>query len=174
MAKKETIHFVITGGTIDSYYEGSKDTVEVLEHSVIPKFIESLKLYIESEFTEVCMKDSRALTKKDMQKVLETVEKSQSKKVIITHGTYTMADTANLLKVKLKRNDQVIILTGSMIPLMGFSPSDASFNLGYSLAKLDDLQAGIYVCMNGRIFMPEEVMKMINEGRFTSIFELEK
>ncbi len=42
MAKKEKIHFVITGGTIDSYYEGSKDTVEVLEHSVVPNFIESL------------------------------------------------------------------------------------------------------------------------------------
>ncbi|RJO60006.1 asparaginase [candidate division WS5 bacterium] len=174
MTKKEVIHFVITGGTIDSYYEGSRDTVEVLEQSVIPKFIESLKLYTESEFTEVCMKDSRALTKGDMQKVLETVENSQSKKIIITHGTYTMADTANLLKAKLKRKDQVVILTGSMIPLMGFSPSDAPFNLGYSLAKLDELQAGVYVCMNGRIFMPEEVMKMISEGRFTSMFELEK
>lgn len=174
MPKKEAIHFVMTGGTIDSYYEGSKDTVEVLEHSVVPNFIESLKLYIDTEFTEVCMKDSRALTKGDMQKVLETVENSQCQKVIITHGTYTMADTASLLKAKLKRNDQVIILTGSMIPLTGFSPSDAPFNLGFSMAKLEDLKEGVYVCMNGRIFVPEEVMKMISEGRFTSIFELEQ
>ncbi len=120
------------------------------------------------------MKNSRALTKGDMQKVLETVENSQSQKIIITHGTYTMTDTAGLLKAKLKRNDQVIILTGSMIPLTGFSPSDAPFNLGFSMAKLEDLKEGVYVCMNGRIFVPEEVMKMISEGRFTSIFELEQ
>lgn len=151
-----------------------KIRLRFLEHSVVPNFIESLKLYIDTEFTEVCMKDSRALTKGDMQKVLETVENSQCQKVIITHGTYTMADTASLLKAKLKRNDQVIILTGSMIPLTGFSPSDAPFNLGFSMAKLEDLKEGVYVCMNGRVFSPEEVMKLISEGRFTSIFEVDK
>lgn len=174
MAKKETIHFIITGGTIDSYYNGAKDTVDVLEHSSIPKYIRNLKLYEDTEFTEVCMKDSRALTKNDIQKVLDTIEKSSHKKFIVTHGTYTMPDTANFLKANLKRTDHIIVFTGSMIPLMGFAPSDASFNLGYSISQIQNLSNGIYVCMNGKTFSPEEVMKLLYEGRFTSIFELEK
>jgi L-asparaginase len=57
-----------------------------------------------------------------------------------------------------------------MIPLIGFSPSDAPFNLGYSMASLKILKPEIYVCMNGQIFSPEEVSKRLSEGRFVSIF----
>lgn len=165
------IHFIITGGTIDSYYDGTKDTAVPSEKSVIPSFIKSLKLYGETLFTEVCMKDSRSLTSDDTQKVLKTVEESSCTKIIITHGTYTMPDTARFLKANLKRHDQTIVLTGSMIPIVGFSPSDGPFSLGYAMAQLEHLQPGIYVAMNGHIFSPEEVMKVISEGRFSSIFE---
>lgn len=64
----------------------------------------------------------------------------------------------------------MIILTGSMIPIQGFSPSDAGFNLGFALGQLNYLPDGIYVCMNGTIFNPQEVVKIINEGKFTSVF----
>lgn len=57
-----------------------------------------------------------------------------------------------------------------MIPLLGFSPSDGPFAIGYAIAKVQDLKRGIYVCMNGMVFSPEEVMKVNKEGRFTSIF----
>jgi L-asparaginase len=170
MSKKEAIHFIITGGTIDSFYEGTKDTVIPLPHSSVPAFLKNLKLYDDVEFTEICMKDSRALNQKDVQRIARAIQKSPHKKIIITHGTYTMPDTARFLKANLKRNDQAIILTGSMIPLMGFAPSDAPFNLGYSVAKIEELSPGIYVAMNGRIFAPEEVAKLLNEGRFISVF----
>ena len=156
--------------TIDSYYEGSKDTAVTNEKSVIPRFVKSLKLYTETIFSEICMKDSRSLTKEDLKKILEAVEKSDSDKIIITHGTYTMPDTARYLQANLKRKDQTIILTGSMIPLVGFSPSDAPFNLGYSISKAKDLPEGVYVCMNGRDFSPQEILKTLSEGRFSSIF----
>ncbi len=165
-----TIHFILTGGTIDSYYDGTKDTVVVNEHSVIPEFIKSLRLYTRSEFTEVCMKDSRELNQNDRNEILKAIEESSSQKIIITHGTYTMPDTARFLKANLKRNDQVIILTGSLIPIKGFSPSDGPLNLGYAIAQLENLKPGIYVCMNCKTFNPEEVLKIISEGRFASIF----
>ena len=57
-----------------------------------------------------------------------------------------------------------------MIPLVGFSPSDGPFAIGYSIAKVQDLNEGIYICMNGRVFSPKEVMKVNKDGRFTSIF----
>jgi L-asparaginase len=170
MGKNNKIHFILTGGTIDSFYEGTKDTVVPSAHSAIPVFVKSLKLYNDVEFTEICMKDSRALTEADVKKISIAIQKSQHKKIIITHGTYTMPDTARFLKANLKRKDQTIILTGSMIPLIGFSPSDAPFSLGYSVAKVLELSPGIYVAMNGRIFSPEEVAKLLHEGRFISVF----
>ncbi len=116
------------------------------------------------------MKDSREINANDLKKILETMQKSSHKKIIITHGTYTMPDTARYLKANLKRKDQTIVFTGSFIPLIGFAPSDAPLNLGYAIAKVQDLPAGMYLCMNGKSFSPEEVIKVISEGKFASIF----
>lgn len=116
------------------------------------------------------MKDSRQLSTEDRKKLVQTIEESPSKRIIITHGTYTMPDTARYVKANLKRSDQIIILTASMIPLSGFSPSDGPFNLSFSVAESLHLDPGVYVCMNGRTFNPEEVVKLFNEGRFASVF----
>ena len=165
----DKVHFVITGGTIDSYYEGTKDTAVPLKESSIPNLFNLIKPYNDVVFTQVCMKDSRDLDKNDMKQVLDVIEKSKQKKIIVTHGTYTMPDTARYLEANLKRKDQVIILTGSIIPISGFSPSDGPFNLGFAFAKLFDLKPGIYVSMNARIFSPKEVIKVSKEGKFSSI-----
>ncbi len=162
----------MTGGTIDSYYDGTKDTVVPNEHSVIPKYIKSLKFPEGVEFTEICMKDSRDLGEENLKNILETVQNSKNKHIIITHGTYTMPDTARYLKANLKRDDQTIILTGALIPITGFTPSDGPFNLGYAIAKVHDLSPGVYVCMHGNVFDPEEIAKLISEGRFVSIFAI--
>ena len=140
------------------------------ENSVIPEFIKSLKLYGQFDFTQVCMKDSRDINEQDRREILAAVEKSPYQKIIITHGTYTMPDTARYLKANLKRDDQTIVLTASMLPLKGFAPSDASFNLGFALAQTEVLPAGIYVAIQGKVFQSEEVIKIISEGRFSSIF----
>lgn len=171
MKNDNSIHFIITGGTIDSYYDGTKDTVVTNNEPVIPSFIKSLKLTDGMfEFTNICMKDSRNLSHEDRRNILKTIENSSYTKILITHGTYTVPDTARYIKANLKRNDQIIVLTASMIPLSGFSPSDGPFNLGFAIAKLSDLKPGIYVCMNGHVFNPEEVEKNLSEGKFTSIF----
>ena len=165
------IHFIMTGGTIDSRYDGGKDTAIPNKESIIPSFIESLKLYQYAEFTTVCMKDSRDLTSNDIENILKTVEKSPHTKIIVTHGTYTMPDTARYLKANIKRKDQTIVLTGSAIPINGFSPSDGPFSLGYAIAQLEHLKPGVYVAINGKVFSPEEIMKNISEARFYSIFQ---
>lgn len=166
----KSIHFIITGGTIDSYYEGTRDTVVPSAHSIIPSFIHSLKLYTPSIFTELCMKDSRELTTEDLGRIVEAVEQSSCTRIIITHGTYTMPDTARYVKANLHRKDQTIVLTGSMIPIVGFAPSDGPFHLGYAVAQVQLLEPGVYLCMNGKTFSPEEVMKVGVEGKFRSIF----
>jgi len=166
---KNTILFLITGGTIDSFYDGTKDTVVPYENSVIPKYIQSLKLYDQTEFVQVCMKDSRAITANDRKQIAKTIEKSACTKVIITHGTYTMPDTAKYLKTNLTRQDQTIVLTAAMVP-HEIMNSDAPFNLGYAFSEIHHLPAGIYICMNGRVFTADEAAKDIAQGRFVSIF----
>jgi L-asparaginase len=166
----DTIHFLITGGTIDSFYDGKADTTVPHKHSVVPDYIRGMKID-DTVFTEICMKDSRSLNQDDRRKLAGAIEKSPHRLFIITHGTYTMPDTARYLEANLRRKGIVAVLTGSMIPLGGFTGSDAGFNLGYSVAKIRHLRPGIYVCMNGGTFKPREVAKLMSEGKFISILK---
>jgi len=170
--KNSSIHFMITGGTIDSYYDGTKDTSVPNEHSIIPRYIKGLKLYNKVVFTEICMKDSREINREDLTKLQKEIEASNSNHIIITHGTYTMPDTARFLEANLKRKDQTIIVTAAMLPMTEFIMSDGPFNLGFALAKAIELPNGIYVCMNGRTFLANEVVKIISEGRLARINKL--
>ncbi len=165
MAKEEKILIVLTGGTIDSKFEPTRDTIVPSEQSIIAPYLMKLKLYNEFLFEKVCMKDSRELTLEDRKKMIGAIRKSGCTKVIITHGTYTMVDTAQYMADNFKKS-KTIVLTGSMIPLEGFSNSDASFNLGYAIASIQHLPKGIYICMNGKVFKPENVDKNRLEGRF--------
>jgi len=169
--QNKKINIFITGGTIDSQWDGKLDTAVINKKSSLPDYFESLILYADVEFTEICLKDSRSLNSADLSNLLKNIEESPCTKIIITHGTYTMPDTAKFLSANLIRKDQTVILTGSMVPLSGFLPSDAPFNLGYAIAQVDNLQPGVYLCMNGKTFTPDEVAKNLAEGKFYSVFE---
>ncbi len=174
MAKKEEILILMTGGTIDSTWDGISDTATVNSHSVIPAYFQKLIIYPKIKFIEICMKDSRQINKKDISNLLKTIEKSGAKKIIVTHGTYTMPDTAKFIEANLTRRDSTVIFTGSMVPLEGFYPTDAAFNLGFALSKVQELSAGVYLCMNGDTFSPQEVAKNLGEGKFYSVFQKSK
>lgn len=163
------IHFIITGGTIDSAFNPTKDSLEIGGKTSVPIYIEKLKLHNKCEFTELFLKDSREIRYKDREKLLQTILDSLYKMIIVTHGTYTMPDTAQYLKDHLPKNDKTIVLTGSMVPLKGFDFSDAAFNLGYAIANVQKLSRGIYICMNGKVFDPDEVDKNKIEGRFEEV-----
>lgn len=167
--QNNTIHFIITGGTIDSFFNPASDKVEVNEKSDIPDYIKKLKLHNSSEFTSLFMKDSREINHKDRRVILDIVNKSPHKMIIITHGTYTMPDTGQYLKEQLEKTEKTIVLLGSMIPLTGFSLSDAGFNLGYAVSNVQVLKPGVYICMNGRAFDPDKVDKNRIEARFQEI-----
>ncbi len=158
------------GGTIDSFYDGTIDTVKPLKNSIIPDYIRGVKPNFKPKFTQVVMKDSRDLTAKDLQRMKQVIEKSPCQKIIVTHGTYSMPDSARYLNSKTKRKDQTIIFTGALVPITGNVYSDAPFNLGYSVAKVQELPAGVYVSFNGSIFSPDEVAKQIGKGKYYSIF----
>ena len=174
----KTVNVIITGGTIDSEWNGSKDTVAVSDHSTLPMYFEelekNLKFPFKLTFTEICMKDSRAIDDEDRKEIVKAIEENSAKKIMITHGTYTMPETARYIKKHIRRKDQTIVLTGSMVPIKGFDFSDGPFNLGFAIAMMEKLDPGVYVCMNTIVFDPEEVAKNTSEGKFYSVFKEEQ
>lgn len=143
----DKILVILTGGRIDSVWDGGIDEVVVARHSIIPDYFKDMKVD-GLEFKEVCMKDSRALINEDRQAILKAIEESDSNKILITHGTHTLADTVEFLEENLKEKNKTIVFTGSSAPLKDFAKSDAPLNLGYALAKVEDLPTGIYYCSN--------------------------
>lgn len=156
---------LLMGGTIDSFWDSTKDTAITYNESIIPDYVKFLKLENIS-FDVVCMKDSRSVNENDRKKLIEYIKNSGESKFIVTHGTYTMVESAQYIKDHLEDSNKTIVFTGSMVPLKGFFPTDAPFNLGFALAKADNLESGVYVLMNGKIFEPENVQKNLDKGMF--------
>ncbi|MCC7305251.1 MAG: asparaginase [Alphaproteobacteria bacterium] len=165
--KKPSIHFIITGGTIDSSYDPPTETSIPNETSVIPYYINDvIKPHFTASFETVFMKDSGDITDSMRRKIVAGIKKSKAKHIIITHGTTMMAKTAAFLKRNIKNPDKAVILTGAMIPLKEVALSDGGFNLGYAVAAARNLQPGIYLAMNGRVFKAGEAVKNIKKARF--------
>ena len=159
------------GGTIefiDPDYQKINDKLMKLDAS-IDKYLSSL---INPHFTydiqTVCQKDSREINQEDLNKLATAIKSTKQENILITHGTFTMKNTAKFLEnfIAKENLNKKIILTGAMIPIIGFSISDAGFNLGYSLASFAVVRPGVYLCMNGGMFKPEEVEKNIELLRF--------
>jgi|SRR3989344_6261330 len=160
------IHIILTGGRIDSVWDKGVDEIVVADHSVIPSFLKEVDAKIDFIFTEICMKDSRALTLEDREKMRKTIDESASSKILITHGTHTLPDTVQYLHEKLEKKDKTIIFTGAATPLKDFELSDGGFNLGYALAKVQELPPGMYFCLSGQTTSFDEMQQKLKEGKF--------
>jgi L-asparaginase len=112
------------------------------------------------------MIDSLEMTDMDRELIARHCEEADEDKIIITHGTDTMSDTARVLAEKVK--DKTIVLTGAMIPYK-FGSSDGLFNLGSALAFVQTLPKGVYVAMNGKYFEGTNVRKNKQSGEFERV-----
>ena len=163
------IHVILTGGRIDSIWDKGVDEIVVADHSVIPDFFKNIDINLDFIFTEICMKDSRALTQEDREKIRKAIDESEAQQIVITHGTHTLPDTVQYLHEKLEKKDKTIIFTGASAPLKDFAVSDASFNLGYAIAKAQELPAGMYFCLSGKTLTSGELEQQLKEGKFYSL-----
>ncbi len=166
--KKKKVHFVLTGGTIDSFYNPATESSVPNKKSVIPHYINDvIKPHFVPSFISVSKKDSRLMTDTTRRKIVSAVVKTKAKHVIIVHGTTTMAKTAKFVdKHRDKYADKIVLLTGAMMPLKEFALSDGGFNLGFAVAQLECLKPGIYVCMNARVFKAGKTIKNEKTARF--------
>lgn len=118
------------------------------------------------EIRTLMMIDSLEMTEEDRALIAHQCIQCEEKRIVITHGTDTITDTAKVLAEKVK--DKTIVLTGAMIPIK-FGSSDGLFNLGSALAFAQTLSAGVYVAMNGRYFHWNNVRKNKQTGVFEEI-----
>ena len=159
------------GGTIefrDPSYEKINDLMK-LDVSIDGYLNNLISPHFKYEIEMVCEKDSREINDDDLKKLSISIKSSREENILITHGTFTMTDTGKFLEdliIKEKINNKKIIITGAMVPIVGFSISDAGFNLGYSIASFNSIPYGVYICMNGGIFKTNEVEKNIELLRF--------
>jgi L-asparaginase len=165
------IHLIVTGGTIDSFFDKRVDSNIPSGESCVRKFLEE---QIEPHFTLsqkiVAMKDSRDITDEDRQKIMQEIVNCGHERILITHGTYTIPVTAKfLIDKKTEIAKKIVVITGSFYPLARFADTDAGFNLGFAISSLILSKPGIYVAMNGHLFDGDKVKKDTKQGRLVSI-----
>ena len=164
---KEKTTFILTGGTIDGKYHPPSERKITKKNSVVADYIEKIiNPHFSANFKQLIMIDSLEMTDVHRQKILDEINKIKTDKIIITHGSSTMVETAQYLEEKIPDNSKTIILVGAMVPLEGFYPTDAPFNLGYAIAQAQTRAAGVYICMNAHCFTPQEAVKNVETARF--------
>ena len=152
------------GGTIDKVYFDKLSDYQVGFPSV-REILGGLPIAFEYEIVSLLRKDSLEMDESDRQLVRENVMAAAEAKIIITHGTDTMVETAKRLA---GIPGKCIVLTGAMEPAH-FKSSDAVFNVGVAVGAVSALPEGVYVAMNGRIFNPLAVRKNRDKGMFEEI-----
>ena len=153
-----------TGGTIDKVYFDAKSKFEVGEPQIL-EVLREANLSIDYQVTPLMRKDSLELTDQDRELVRKAVEASTTTRIVITHGTDTMTDTARALAGIAGKT---IVLTGAMQPAR-FRFTDAVFNIASAMMAAQTLAEGVYITMNGQIFDPATTRKNVEMNRFEAI-----
>lgn len=158
------IIFIQTGGTIDKDYpKTTKGYAFEFGEPATRRILEKLKPSFEYQILTACQKDSLDITNDDRQALVDLIQQQSSKKIIITHGTDTLIETAQFISQKI--TNKVIILTGAMRPER-FTNSEADINIGCAIAATQTLENGVFITMHGLIKSWDEIQRDLNSGKF--------
>lgn len=156
------IRILITGGTFDKEYDELRGRL-YFKDSHLPEMLRLGRCSLEVEIRTLMMIDSLEMTDADRNLIVEQCRQAPEGRIVITHGTDTMTDTAAALAAGV--TEKTIVLTGAMVPYK-FGSSDGLFNLGSALAFAQTLPPGVYIAMNGRCFPANRVRKNRQTGMF--------
>lgn len=160
-----SIRIFVTGGTFDKEYNELTGQL-FFKDTHLSEMLILGRSRLDVEVRTLMMIDSLEMTDMDRQLIVDHCIKADTDKIIITHGTDTMAETAKVLSEKVQQ--KTIVITGAMIPYK-FGSSDGLFNLGSALAFVQSLPQGVYVAMNGKCFNAGNVRKNKQTGEFEAI-----
>ncbi len=159
------IRILVTGGTFDKEYNELAGTL-FFKDTHLPEMLNLGRCKVDVAVQTLMMIDSLDMTSADRQAILEQCIQANEERIIITHGTDTMDETARVLGRGTK--GKTIVMTGAMIPYK-FGSSDGLFNLGSALAFVQTLPPGVYIAMNGRFFLWDNVRKNRKTGEFEEV-----
>ena len=160
-----SIRIFITGGTFDKEYNELNGQL-YFKDTHLHDLLEMGRNQVSVEIRTLMMIDSLEMTAEDRELIVHQCRQCDEDRIVITHGTDTMAETGKVLAEKI--NNKTIVLTGAMIPIK-FGSSDGLFNLGSALAFAQSLPSGVYVAMNGRCFNWDNVQKNKLTGTFEEL-----
>ena len=155
------IQIFTTGGTIDKVYFDAKSEFEVGDPQ-IAAILQEAGATVPFAVEMLMRKDSLDLTDADRTRIAERVRSCDSTRIVVTHGTDTMAHTARALG---DTGGKTVVFVGSLSPAR-FKGSDAEFNIGFAFAAVQTLPPGAYVAMNGQVFEAGDVVKNRSANRF--------
>lgn len=158
------IKIYTTGGTIDKIYFDQKSEFQVGEPQIL-ELLREANITFDFEVESLMRKDSLDMSDADRVLIAERIRKDPSERILLTHGTDTMVETAKAL---VGIPGKTIVLVGSMQPAR-LRYSDAIFNIGYAVATAQMMPPGIYVAMNGQVFDPLHARKNVAGHRFEAI-----
>jgi L-asparaginase len=158
----DAIRIVVTGGTFDKEYDELTGRLFFRE-SHLPEMLRLGRCRAPVSLEHLMMIDSLDMTEADRTRVVEACRRCPEARVVVTHGTDTMADTA--LTLRAAALGKTVVLTGAMVPY-AFGSSDGLFNLGSALSFAQVLSPGVYLAMNGRAFEAGRVAKNRQTGTF--------
>lgn len=161
----DKIRIFVTGGTFDKEYNEIDENL-FFKDTHLPEMFTLGRCKVPIEIRTLMMIDSLHMTSVERELIMQNCLKATEDKIVITHGTGTIVETAKVLSEKIK--DKTIILTGAMIPYK-FGSSDGLFNLGAALAFVQSLPTGVYIAMNGRYFTPDNCRKNTKTGVFEEV-----
>jgi L-asparaginase len=159
------VRIFITGGTFDKEYNEITGQL-FFKDTHMHDLLEMGRSHVPVEIRTLMMVDSLEMTAEDRDLIVHQCIQCDETKIVLTHGTDTMSETAKVLAQKI--TDKTIVLTGAMIPIK-FGSSDGLFNLGSALAFAQTLPPGVYVAMNGRYFHWDNVRKNRQTGMFEEV-----
>jgi len=161
------IRLFVTGGTFDKEYNELAGTLAFKETHLV-EMLRLGRCRLDVSIQTLMMIDSLDMTDADRGVIVSACRQASEGRIVVTHGTDTMVETARALASGLPGGEKTIVLTGAMVPY-AFGSSDGLFNLGSALSFAQVLPAGVYVAMNGRCFSWDRVRK----NRETGVFEPE-
>lgn len=161
------IRIFITGGTFDKEYNELNGQL-YFKDTHMPDLLEMGRCRLDTEIRTLMMIDSLEMTDEDREMIAYQCNQVEEDRIVITHGTDTISETAKFLAIRIK--NKTIVLFGAMIPIK-FGSSDGLFNLGSALAFVQTLPPGVYIAMNGRCFNWNNVKKNNETGIFEEIEE---
>lgn len=154
---------VVTGGTFDKEYDELRGTLS-FGNTHLSEMLKLGRCRLSTRVSVLMMKDSLNMTSGDRKRILAACRRAPESRIVITHGTDTMTETAAVLGRGL--TGKTVVLTGAMRPYR-FGSSDGMFNLGSALSFAQALPPGVYVAMNGLVFSWDDVHKDRRLGVFT-------